>query len=173
MKRRIIIISISLFVILAGLITGGSIRQRNVIKILENSTPELILPRLYQKKYPQVKVLKKAIRHHDETLRMKAAYALGETRDKGAVHALIHALADFNPGVQRAAGNALEKIGESAVPALKRVMKNVGPGDNGERVAAILVSLEGADIADFMMHCARRRNQYTRAYAAMALGMLK
>ncbi|MBD3320015.1 MAG: hypothetical protein GF350_02865 [Chitinivibrionales bacterium] len=173
MKRRIIIVSITLFVVLAGWITGGMIRQRNVIKILENSTPEQILPRLYKKKYPQVRVLKKAVGHHDETIRIKAAYALGETKDKRAVQSLVNALADFSPGVQRAAENALKKTGKPAIPALRRVMKNIKPGDNGERVAAIIVSIQGNDCADFMMQCVKRKNQYTRAYAAMALGMLK
>jgi hypothetical protein len=60
-------------------------------------------------------VLAQALRDPDPALRVRAAIALGETHDVGAVEPLTRALNDDSAGVRHHARDALEKIRESRV----------------------------------------------------------
>jgi HEAT repeat protein len=71
-----------------------------------------------------------ALKDSDESVRRRAAYALGEIRDKRAVEPLISALKDSDGNVRGSAASALGKIGdERALPELERVVMTAYDND--------------------------------------------
>lgn len=87
------------------------------------------------------------LRDRDPDTRVRAAQALGETRDRTAVPALVHALNDANQDVRVAAVRALGRIGPGAsraVPALRAML-----AENDERLRGeVSRSLEEITLAD-------------------------
>ena len=86
-----------------------SIRWRAAIALGEQGEPDA------------VDALIAALSDDNDHVREEAAESLGKIADARAIPALIDALEDPQRGVRLRAIKALERMGESAVPALKKV----------------------------------------------------
>lgn len=91
-----------------------SIRWRAAIALGEQGNPEA------------VDALISALSDENDHVREEAAEALGKISDTRAIPALIDALEDPQRGVRLRAIKALEIMGDSAVPALKKVAMEGG-----------------------------------------------
>src|SRR5207253_3303550 len=90
----------------------------------------------------------RALADKDESVRRKAAYALGRIAPdaKTAVGPLIQAFADSNGDVRQAAAEAVAKFGADAVPALVEALRD--DSVSVRREAARAVANIGADAKD-------------------------
>lgn len=71
---------------------------------------------------PVTKILKE---DPDFTIRRIAAFVLGKIGKKESVEVLVDALGDNNPDVRKSAAQALNRIGEPAIPLLIRALGNI------------------------------------------------
>lgn len=74
-----------------------------------------------------VSVLAGALLDEDTDVRTAAARALGETGSTEAIEPLSAALADVSPWVAAVALKSLARLGESAIPAIKRGLESQSP----------------------------------------------
>lgn len=89
--------------------------------------------------------LEKALEHKDAQIRAAAALALGELALKVSAPALVRTLADDTPEVHEAARASLTRLGQAAIPALKKAL-NQREWQVRREAAKALGAMEQTDI---------------------------
>jgi hypothetical protein len=92
---------------------------------------------------PAIEPLIKAVREPDATIRIRAAFALGEIGEDGVVEVLIAAFRDPDPRVRRAALNALEKTNDRR--AIEPLIAGLADEDASVAGDAILIAMRRMD----------------------------
>jgi HEAT repeat protein len=86
---------------------------------------------------PAISRVKGLLSHQDYTIRRIAAYVLGKIGNPESVEILVDALGDDNPDVRKSAAQALNRIGENAIPLLIRALGNISKDVRASAVWAL------------------------------------
>ncbi|MBD3418855.1 MAG: hypothetical protein GF398_01935 [Chitinivibrionales bacterium] len=173
MKKMLLVITVIVAAVFTLLLVIRSINRSNAgVTIVEQSKLDDIIPRLSSQGYDLVKILGFALQHHEREVRMRAAWALGETGDPRAIKHLAPALIDFSELVQSAAEKAVIKIGPQAVPALIDLVHTRGKSVNSERFARVVAAMGDESTLPPLQEMLESGSDLSKGYAARALGAL-
>jgi HEAT repeat protein len=120
---------------------------------------------------PAIKSLTFALQDNNESIRRKAAEALGKTAHPDAVEPLASALKDEDPATRLEAAKSLRKIGNAdAVKYLIAALEDENPEVSDEAVEALAEI--GTPAVNPLMNGLKRKKRQLRKKAAEALGKI-
>jgi len=176
MKSKTVFSLLFALCIAAALAWGAYALSRMVRaqRIIANDAPEMILLRLKEKRFPYVRVLSAALHDRDRQVRLRAAWALGNTGDPAAIDALVRALADKYAPVRIAAHKGLVRMGPAALPALVRTLCRVnGLVDAGNEIAETIGAIGDTSVTVRLIDIMRNGPPESKPYATASLGYLR
>jgi HEAT repeat protein len=131
---------------------------------------EQIRPLLAGRSGSFVRGLSPALHHSDKSIRMKAAWAMGETGDTRFAADLAAALSDVSEAVRDAAEHALVKLGRGASAGVVRYVAVGNPSMAVEALGRVLGRLGASEEAPALIELVRTGKPQARVCAAIALG---
>ncbi len=172
-KRHIVPVTLAAVALLLLWLLFSLFRYAQAQRIIKNTPPRQLIITLRENRFDVVRNLGSALHNAGSKTKVKAAWALGQTRGCAAISHLVKGLSDVKPYVQQASRTALEKKAKKCREELYHSLATMGAGVHGELLSQVAAATATPRDTTRLRRILQNGSLFGRAYAADVIASLK